>query len=255
MSKSILIAIILFVASATKAQINRRTHDEFGFGISAVSTFADIGGAKGSGSGLSDFSFLSQRPGVVGFYKYNFENRLSLRANLNIGLLYGTDDGSRNEKRQFSFNTPYAEFSGRVQYYLIKEEEAYFYPSRMKKGHSYSFNKRVSVYLQAGVGFMFFKPIPNELLSEATNAGYVAGKSFTPTFPLGLGVTMPVSRGVRFFAEGSYVLTLTDYLDGYNNTSFSQSNDMFFTLNFGFIYQFGRDFIDINKRQRKGRSR
>lgn len=249
MRKILLIVTLLGVVLVGKSQLNRKSLAEFGLGIAVVSAYTDIGGTSGSGKGLVDFSISAQRPGVFAFYKYNFSRRFSAKGNLLVGVLAGNDDGSRNINRGFSFTTPFAEVSGIGVYYIFPEEEPFFYPSRMRGGKSWSRNVYPSLYVQAGVGALFYKPIPNENMKVSKDAGYEGGKLVAPSIPVGVGSTIPVSRDVRFTFEGNYVLTLTDYLDGYSNPKFSKSKDMYFTLNIGLTYQIG------NQNKGWGRSR
>lgn len=239
MRKILLVVTLLGIVFVGKGQLNRKSLEEFGLGLAIISAYTDVGGTSGSGEGLVDFSISAQRPGVFCYYKKNFGRNFSGKANLLVGVLARKDDGSRNDNRRFGFTTPFAEIAGIGVYHIITEEEPFFYPSKIRGGRSWSRNVYPSLYVQVGLGALFYSPIPNESMKAAKNAGYEGGKVVTPTIPVGLGSTLPVARDVRFLLEANYVFTLTDYLEGYSNSKYSKNKDMYFSFNIGLSYQIG----------------
>lgn len=255
MRRIVFIAFFSLIWLASWSQLNRKSKAEFGLGLSVMSAYTDIGGTKGNGEGFVDFSLSAQRPGIFGFYKCNINRDFSLKANALIGWLAQKDDGSRNDRRGFAFNTPMLELTVSGIYYIVAEKEPYFYPSRLKNGRSWSRNIYPSMYVKVGVGVTLYKPIPNDKLEQATSAGFEGGKIVAPVLPVGFGSTIPVSRDVRFVLEANYAFTLTDYLDGYSNPKYSTNKDVYFTFNIGLSYQIGDNMISWGKQRNRNYKR
>jgi len=222
------------------SQVNQKTVSEVGFGLSLLTALTDIGGGKGgSPGGITEFYQASKRPGIVGFYKYNVNPRYSIRLNATVGLIAGSDEGSRNDVRKYSFSTIIADVSAIGMYYIIPDRQPFFYKSNLSKSHSWGRNIYPSLYVQAGVGACFYVPKPNAKLEKATLMGYEGGKTMTPVFPIGFGSSLPIAKDVRFFLEANYVFTMTDYLEGYNNPKYSQNKDSYTSVILGLMYQIG----------------
>lgn len=209
--------------------------------------YTDIGGTEGaSPKSISEFMQMSKRVGLVGYYKYNFNPRYSIKLNGTVGLLAGTDKGSRNEGRGYSFSTFIFDVSVIGMYYIVSEKEPFFYRSSLRR-QGWSRNIYPSLYIQAGLGACIYTPSPNGKLKNATLVGYEGGKTATPILPVGLGSTLPIARDVRFFLETTYVFTLTDYLDGYSNPMYSKSKDAYMSITAGVVYQIGNQKTNWRK--------
>lgn len=239
MKRSLFIILLISITWVGYSQVNQKTVKEFGGGLSMLTGYTDIGGAEGaSPKSITEFSQMSKRVGLVGYYKYNFSPRYSVKLNGMIGLLAGTDKGSRNESRGYSFSTFIFDVSVIGMYYLITEKEPFFYRSSLRR-QGWSRNIYPSLYVQAGVGACIYAPSPNEKLENATLVGFEGGKTATPVLPVGLGSTLPIAKDVRLFLETNYVFTFTDYLDGYSNPLYSKSKDSYFCATLGLVYQIG----------------
>jgi hypothetical protein len=240
MRRLLVVLVLVSFCRAGYSQVNQKTVSEFGLGLSLLAAFTDIGGAVGgSGHGVTEYFQALKRPGIVGFYKYNINPRYSIKLNGTVGLLAGSDEGSRNDIRKYSFSSIIVDVSAIGVYYIIPDRQPFFYKSQLSKSRSWGRNIYPSLYVQAGVGACFYVPKPNEKLEKATLMGYSGGKTMTPVFPIGFGSSLPVAKDLRVFIEANYVLTLTDYLEGYSNTKYSKSNDAYTSINMGLIYQIG----------------
>jgi hypothetical protein len=249
MRRLLVVALFISIAWGGYSQINQKTVSEFGGGLSMLTAYTDIGGVEGgSPKSITEFTQMSKRIGLVGFYKYNYNPRYSIKLNGTIGLVSGTDEGSRNETRGYSFSSFIFDVSVIGMYYIVAEKEPFFYRSLLQK-HGWSRNVYPSLYVQAGVGACIYAPSPNEKLGKATLVGYEGGKTATPVFPVGLGSTMPIAKDIRLFLETNYVFTLTDYLDGYSNPRYSKSKDAYFNMTIGLVYQLGREKTNWRKSQ------
>jgi len=235
----IIILLLVSIAWPGYSQVNQKTVSEFGLGLSMLTAYTDIGGAENAGSkSISEIAQMSKRPGLEGYYKYNINPRVSFKLNGIVGLLAGTDKGSRNEGRGYSFSSFILDVSAIGVYYIVTEKEPFFYRSSLRRQ---GWNKNVypSLYIQAGVGACIYALSPNEKLSNASLVGYEGGKTATPVFPVGIGSTLPIARDIRLFLETNYVFTLTDYLDGYSNELYSKSKDAYLSISAGLVYQLG----------------
>lgn len=253
MVKYFLVGLFLVLRLATLGQINQKTKTEFGLGISVLSSYTDIGGSKSSGEGLVDFRLSDLRPGINGFYKYNFTPSFSVKTGGKLGVFSNSDKNSRNVARGFAVNIPFLEVTAVGQFFIIKEKEPYFYRSNVRKGRTWSKNVAPAVYLQGGVGVGLAIPIKNEKMANSNASGIKNGVSIVPVFPLGLGITYPVGVDVRLYLDVNYAFTLSDYMDGYNNPYYSDSKDMYFALNIGLVYQFGNKMYEWKKTKIKTR--
>lgn len=247
MRKELVVILFFLLNCVCNAQVNQKTVKEFGCGVSMLTAFTDIGGAKsGSSNSFSEFQQMSKSVGVVGYYKYNYSPRYSLKLNGTIGILAGSDKGSRNETREYKFSTFIFDVSVIGVYYIVAEREPFFYRSMLSR-KGWSRNVYPSLYVQGGLGACIYAPSPNDKLEKATLVGYEGGKTMTPVFPVGIGSTIPVARDTRFFIETNYVFTLSDYLDGYSNPKFSKNKDAYFSLTAGLVFQLGYDRTDWRK--------
>ncbi|WP_320053897.1 DUF6089 family protein [uncultured Acetobacteroides sp.] len=247
MRRSLVVILFISISWVGYSQVNQKTVKEFGVGLSMLTGYTDIGGAEGaSAQSITEFSQMSKRVGVVGYYKYNINPRYSIKLNGTVGLLAGTDKGSRNEGRGYSFSSFILDVSVIGVYYIVAEKEPFFFKSSLRR-QGWSRNVYPSLYIQAGIGACIYTPSPNDKLKNATLVGYEGGKTATPVFPVGLGSTLPISRDVRFFLETNYVFTLTDYLDGYNNPLYSKSKDSYMTITAGLVYQIGNEKTNWRK--------
>jgi len=246
--RSLLVVFVLMISGCSGyAQINQKTVNEFGLGLTMLTAFTDMGGGEGaSAHSFSELIQASKRPGIVSYFKFNLSPRYSIKLNGTVGLIAGSDAGSRNENRQYSFSALIVEVSAIGMYYIFSEKEPFFYRSRVRNT-GWSRNVYPSLYVQGGVGLCIYSLMPNDRLSKATLMGYEGGKTATPVFPIGLGSTLPIARDVRLFAETNYVITLTDYLDGYSNPKYSKSNDSYFNFTLGLVYQIGNEKTNWRK--------
>ena len=243
----LVVVLLIIIARVGYSQVNQKTVKEFGGGVSLLTAFTDIGGAENAGpKSFSEFTQMSKRVGIVGYYKHNFNPRYSVKLNGMVGLIAGTDDGSRNANRMYEFSTYIFDVSAIGMYYIIAEKEPFFYKSTLRR-KSWSKNVYPSLYVQGGIGGCIYIPSPNERLSSATLVGYEGGKTVTPVFPVGFGSTLPIAKDVRLFFETNYIFSLTDKLDGYSNEKFSKSNDSYMSISAGLVYQIGGEKTNWRK--------
>lgn len=238
MKRFLLVGLVtlFFVTSGYTQAWKYRRYEIYG-GIPTFHYFGDIGGSadKSNLFGLKDISLRAIRPGfaIGGIYRAN--EKFSIMANYNFGLLSQTDKGSRNEARNFAFTTLINEVSVQGMFFIIPEKEKNYYYSVMQlRGGLKQFNKPLSVYVFGGIGATFFSVTPKE---SFVGSERFTSKSFTPAVPVGVGVKFAFTSQISFGAELGFRYLLTDYVDGFTSVS-SKHNDLYYVMNFKVIYRF-----------------
>ncbi len=155
--------------------------------------------------------------GLLG--KYNFNDYISLGAQLNMGKLSYAD----------SFNTSAYEFKRNLNFSstiadLYMTAEFNFF--RFQTGN---FKYRWSPYLAAGFGVMYYKPYTyyagnKYTLSEIGTEGQFAGyqdrtyQRFAAIIPIGFGIKYWIRPGFNIAIEATQKFSFTDYLDDVSST-------------------------------------
>jgi len=154
---------------------------------------ADIGVFAGFSYCLSDVNptkqFYSKEFAFGGMYKYNFNNRYSLRASIINGKLSGNDKdfgSGYQQSRNYSFSTSITDFTTQVEFnflpYSVNNEREMFSP-----------------YIATGLTLY---------VGPATGSG-----AFQFAIPMGLGLKLRLSDRWSAGAEWSFRKTFTNYLD------------------------------------------
>jgi hypothetical protein len=188
-------------------------------------------------------SFRTLRP-AVGFYISRILNpSFSLRTNLAYGHLHG-DDALYNkpeyrQQRNFNFSSPVLEVSELLVYNIA--------------GKNYE-GKGFSSYLFAGAGLSFLhikrdwsKINTNYFSPESSDiwAGLAADTAHKPpgvipVIPVGAGIRYGITSSISVFAESSYRLSFTDYIDGFSFSANPNKRDHYYINSIGVAYQPGR---------------
>lgn len=151
---------------------------------------------------------------------YAFIEKLRARFDFGIQQLQGSDkknSGAQYKARNLSFKSTVADLSLSAEYSIL------------------SLNRyRVTPYISAGVGVMFFNPYTNdatgkkqylrELGTEGQGlAAYPDRKIYKKSaveFPLGIGAKYPLNENMSLQFEMNYRITGTDYLDDVSLNSY-----------------------------------
>ena len=187
-------------------------------------------------------SYRTMKPGF-GFYGSRILTyKLSIRGSLAIAKLKGDESKySKPEYRQqrnFNFHTPLLELTGQLVWNPL--------------GLNYA-NKGFSPYVFGGGGFSFLKvkrdwsKFNAEYFDPASSTitGLAADQQttppgFIPVVPMGLGVRYNLSSRFAAFAESSYRITFTDYLDGFSKAANPERQDHYYSHIVGLIYRIGK---------------
>lgn len=214
-AKIIIIAIVLNQPLLTKAQLSKPWH-ELGL-VSGLSGY--IGDLNPNGY----FKFKNILMGLV--YKYNFNDRNSIRASLIHTKVQADDKESSNEwqkRRNLNFFSPITEAS------LVYEINFFEYNPAIYQGF------HITPYINLGLSAFRFDPqtylngkvyhlkdygtegqewdikdANGNIIQKATKKYSL----YNVSIPVGLGLKLSLSQQINFFSEISYKFTLTDYLD------------------------------------------
>jgi hypothetical protein len=132
-----------------------------------------------------------------------------------------TDNLSRKE-RNLDVKTDLLEFSGQLEFYILKEKIGSRYKIKGVKGYGSS---NFAMYLLAGVGGSYFNPkgtdasgnwvklAPLNTEGQGLDGAPKDYSQFTIVFPLGMGIKYNITKSIGVQFEAGVRLTTTDYLD------------------------------------------
>jgi len=159
-------------------------------------------------------------PAVGGFYRYNFNQRNSLRFHAIYGSLRGDDLDFTNDfqqARQWNFETSFLEFAVNTEFN--------FFPYQYGKRKD-----RITPYVTGGLGYNFVFSSANRGTTDLV-------------LTYGAGLKFSVSKRISAGGEWSFRKTFNDYLDGHanpgpDNTVFYHNNDWYSIVGIFVTYKF-----------------
>lgn len=189
--------------------------------------------------------------GVQISHKIPVTRQLALRGSMLIGSLSGDDklyDGWR-EKRSFSFNSSLTEVAVAVQWELLGNSWDLL-DNKTDKKRPTIYYKRFSPYIYTGIGC-----INNNVTKNMTgiDSVYFAGdvawvnyhKEQTTSYktamlvvPIGVGMHVFLTPGIRLYVEYCYHKLFNDHLDGFGVAVASVKPDAFQSLTLGLDFRF-----------------
>lgn len=246
MRKRVIAIMVVLVTclSYSNAQKWKLTRYELHFGIGTTNVFGDIGGAAEQSNlfGLKDIRLKETGLSVYLGGRYKLKTNQAIKVNLIYGYTKGSDLGSRNEDRLFSYKTSIFEPSCQYEYYFLSEDR-YYRPSSLynRRGMINNF-KLLSLYGFAGLGGVIYSPemsyggrLPSPAIETTDGFG-----NFSFVIPVGVGVKLAYNKEWSLGFEFGRRFAFTDYLDGLS-TSFSKSNDTYYFGVFHVIYKIETD--------------
>ncbi len=189
--KIICVCILLTIAGHGFAQ-----RSEVGVGIGGINYAGDL---------MRGYSIENVKPGILGFYKYNFDNIFSVRASLTGGLISGSDKNPIDPfaaNRQGSFQSTIVEAAAIMEYNFLdyKVEHALI---------------RWSPYMFVGIGgFGFFGGDQN--LNGTSN--------IQMSLPFGGGIKYAINPNITLNLEIGIRSLFFDQLDGYSDGDITNKN-------------------------------
>ena len=226
--KSILFLLLLMlIAVPAEAQRWKILRYEASFGIGTCNIFGDIGGSATRNNlyGLKDITFSSTRPSLIFGARYKLQENMALKFNINFCMGGGTDAGSVNAERNYTYISFLSEQSLQYEFYFLTEDKIKRSGATYNRRGMVNNYSRIGFYGFAGLGGLFYtakvtgtQPFPG--IDTRLGPGY------TLTLPVGLGLKYVYSDHWSFNAELGYHYTLSDGLDGLTS-KYSKANDIY----------------------------
>ncbi len=212
-SFAVIFIFILLPAYAQQYQFDRY---EAIAGVGTTTIFGDIGA-------------LSTRAALSAGLRYTIQYRVSVKGNLNLGWGYGTDKGTDNESRGYTYNTFLVEPSVQAEFHFYRTKGTGY----NRKGYRLEV-PRFGIYGFIGLGAVFFEPIPGGELEEDYEDDF---RKVALVFPGGVGLQVGIARRLMIGIElgGRYVRT--DFIDGYTSDN-SRSLDVYYVAMLNAAYRF-----------------
>ncbi|MCB8963439.1 MAG: hypothetical protein H6536_00175 [Bacteroidales bacterium] len=237
MKKLVVLHLLLVIAITSNAQAWKRNRLEVFGGLPITHYFGDIGGAAGASNmmGLKDITVRSLGAGFSAGAVYRLNTKLYVQASGTFGVYGGSDRGSRNEARNYSFTTTGTEFAATAHFYIIPESDKnYFYSVMQLRGGLKHINKPLSLYLFAGAGGLVYKIKPHADL--ATSDRFDDSQTFSAIIPFGIGMKYQLFARTLLGVELGARYMLSDKIDGFSPTQ-SEHNDFYYAINFKVYYR------------------
>tara|TARA_B110000503_G_scaffold143517_1_gene245487 strand:- start:3988 stop:4947 length:960 start_codon:yes stop_codon:yes gene_type:complete len=238
MKKHIIITLtaVVFISNIADAQQWRRFQKQVIGGVGVTNFLGDLRGGSSVGRDfIWDLDVPTTRPSLMVGYRYQFNNFVFGRANIQWGVLKGSDKYTTEEfrgNRNLKFRTGYFELDLMAEFYLIQNSKGNLYSLQGARGKN-SF--KLDVYIYGGLGFMFFNPKGeyqgtwHKLQPLGTEGQGLPGqpekyKRTTFTIPYGIGIGKSIDRywGINF--EATFRHTFSDYIDDVSGEYFGRKN-------------------------------
>ncbi len=236
-------ALFLFlIIPLSYGQHWRNTPRELLVGIGAASYFGDIGGTAHDNNiyGIRDLDIIRSRPTAVGGLRFNQNRHLSLNVTAALGWLSGSDEGGRNESRDYIFNTVVFEPAGRIEFFPVRD--IHIGSGIDRRGMVRNYNT-FSAYLFAGAGLALYHVMPNQNLIDRQSRSDIEHGPLTVVLPAGVGVKVGIRNFVDLGFEIGGRYAMSDYLDGFTSST-STANDIYYVTSVMLIYRFTNIHID-----------
>jgi hypothetical protein len=189
------IIISVFLISITNLVLAQK--NEFGLGV---------GGFNYAGDLMRGYHIENVKPGIVGFYKRNFDNIFSVRGSITGGLISGSDENPIDpfaNIRQASFQSTIIEAGGILEYNFLDFKS----PKYMRV--------RWSPYMMLGIsGFTFFGG--DQDLQGSSNVQLA--------IPFGGGIKYAINQNLMLNLEVGIRKLFFDHLDGYSDGDITFKN-------------------------------
>jgi len=193
-------------------------------GVGPAYLFGDVGGKVKDQMllGSTDWDMAKTRFMYSIGFRQHFPNNFGLKATLAYGQFAGTDEGTSNIDRGYSFTSDITEISLQSEYTLL--------------GGPYSRHRTPNhLYVFVGAGILSYQPtLIREGDTRPIDIEGIAG--ITPVIPFGIGYQYRFSPRFSLGAEFGWRYTFTDFLDSVITPN-SRNNDVLSNLNFTLTYK------------------
>jgi len=193
-----IVASVLFFAILLPLHAQQYQFDRYeavvGAGVTTI--FGDIGGA-------------STRTALSAGIRYTIQKRISVKASLDLGWGYGTDEGRENDARGYEYNTFLVEPSIQAEFHIYTTLGSGY----NRKGYRLEV-PRFDGYAFLGLGAVYFEPIPGGELKADFEDDF---KHFSLVFPGGIGFNVGIARRIMIGMELGGRWARTDFIDGWTS--------------------------------------
>jgi len=166
---------------------------------------AGIGGFNYAGDLMRGYHIENVKPGVVAYYKWNFDNIFSIRGSVTGGLISGSDENPLDafaSNRQASFQSTIVEVAAMLEYNFLDYK-------------SDRVGIRWSPYMMAGISGFTFTGGDQDLQGSST---------VQLAIPFGGGFKYVISPNLTLNLEIGIRKLFFDYLDGFSDGDLSNKN-------------------------------
>ena len=235
----ILLILLMEIPSVLHAQRWKLRRYEAIFGIGSSNFFGDIGGTADDDNmvGFKDIQLQYTRPVVNIGLRYKLTGDMAAKFNLAFGVFSGNDINSRNDHRNFAFNSTIFEPSLQFEYYLLPEARGYSSAALFNRRGMINNYSKYYIYLFGGVGGIYYNPKPLKSFEERFNDNF---SKFGAVFPVGLGIKYSVDAKWTLGFEFGRRFTTTDYIDGYTS-QYSKHKDTYYIGVLSAVYKVRTD--------------
>lgn len=189
--------LLLLASQLSRAQKTA----EFGLLLGRAYYLGEINPETHWGNGVGNFSY-----GAI--FRYNLNDRYSLKLNLNRTELSGDDEAADllfNLDRKAAFDTKLTELSGSIEFNFL--------PYKIGKR-----DRAFSPYLFTGFSYFWYNP--STTISGSPAIGSEGGRGRGLAFLFGPGLKLNIGRKMSLNLEWGFRKTPTDQLDGLPNRQF-----------------------------------
>lgn len=234
---------MLIISPSAFSQKWKLTRYEVMVGVGAANYFGDIGGSatKENWGGLKDLDFLQTRPGIMAAARYKIKQDVAIKFSLSTIMISGSDVGSKNEFRGFSFTSYGLEHSLQIEYSFVSEDakkRSFAYYNRRGMLNNFS---RKSFYVFAGVGGLALLPFTKGPVNPDKTDIIDPTFNYSAVIPAGIGVKIIWSNYVSLGAEFGARYCFNDFLDGFRNPVYGRAdllgNDFYYFTSVNLIYR------------------
>ena len=185
------------------------------------------------GQGLN-LSYFDVGGGGLGFSfsagaNYRWARNWMAGLHLMIGQAYGTDDGSKNDIRNYAYSSTLLGVVTKATFLIpVKDVVRIDKPSPFtRRGPIFS------PYLYAGPGLLYSNPVPKKDLVNDIHEGF---SKIAVLFTGGFGAVYNIDNNWSVGVEAGFNFTTSDYLDGFTYKT-SAHNDMYHTALVMVVYR------------------
>lgn len=183
-----------------------------------VGVFAGLATYQGDFVG-PDLTLKDAGPAFGLLAKYHLNNKLSIRAALNLGQLKGDDNNfDDNRRRGFSFKSGFFDLSGSIEYSFL---------SKNRYDDGGTFKKGFSPFIYVGLGFVNATPDVTTANGKELTAAENDASSLHFMIPIGGGLKFDLTESLTLAADVSLRPTFSDYLDGLSESGNPNENDWY----------------------------